>query len=47
MYLNLAGQKAGYIVTQLKACKSGACNSPMMKEMVSTLSDKDMENVSA
>ncbi len=47
MYPNLAGQKAGYIVRQLKAFKSGARNNPMMKPMASMLSDKDMENVAA
>jgi cytochrome c553 len=48
MYPNLAGQKANYIVKQLKDFKSGArSNSPLMPPMAKSLSDSDMENVAA
>lgn len=48
MYPNLAGQKAGYIVKQLKDFKSGARNnSPLMPPMAKPLSDADMENLAA
>jgi len=48
MYPNLAGQKANYIVKQLKDFKSGARNNnPLMPPMAKSLSDSDMENVAA
>jgi len=48
MYPNLAGQKANYIVKQLKDFKSGARNNnPLMTPMAKPLSDSDMENVAA
>lgn len=48
MYPNLAGQKANYIVKQLKDFKSGARNnSPLMPPMAKPLSDADMENLAA
>lgn len=43
----LAGQHPAYIVTQLKAFKSGARQNPIMLGMASTLSDNDMLNVAA
>jgi len=47
MYPNLAGQKALYLSTQLKAFKSGTRNNPIMKGMASSLSDTDIENLAA
>jgi len=47
MYPNLAGQKAMYLVKQLKDFKSGKRQDPTMKGMVMALSDDDIANVSA
>jgi len=47
MWPNLAGQKAPYLVKQLKAFKSGARKDPMMGPMAMPLSDQDMENLAA
>jgi cytochrome c553 len=46
-YPNLKGQKAAYIVAQLKAFKSGSRANPIMAPMASPLSDADMENIAA
>lgn len=43
----LAGQNAGYIVTQLAAFKSGARPSPIMQGMAAGLSPEDMRSVAA
>lgn len=40
---NLAGQKEGYLVKQLKAFKAGDRKDPMMSAMVQNLSDADIE----
>ena len=42
---NLAGQKYGYLVKQIKAFRDGDRIDPMMKPMVSGLSDKDVDNL--
>jgi cytochrome c553 len=50
IYPNLAGQKAAYMVAQLKAFKSGerkGANSALMAPMAMPLSDQDMEDISA
>lgn len=47
MYPNLAGQKAQYLVKQLKDFKSGARKDPTMSAMAAPLSDGDMENLAA
>ncbi len=47
MYPNLAGQKAQYIVKQLKDFKSGTRKDPIMSGMAAPLSDADMENLAA
>ena len=47
MYPNLAGQKAAYIVKQLKAFKDGSRAEPTMKAMTAALSDADMANLAA
>ena len=46
-YPNLACQKDKYLVKAIKAYKSGARNDPMMKPMVGSLSDADIENLAA
>ena len=44
---NLAGQKAAYIVKQLKAFKSGSRKDPMMDATAKGLSDADIDNLAA
>lgn len=44
---NLAGQKAVYMVKQLKNFKSGLRKDPSMQPMVASLSVQDMEDISA
>jgi cytochrome c553 len=46
-YPNLACQKEQYLVNAIKDYKSGARNNPMMKPMVASLSDSDVENLAA
>jgi cytochrome c553 len=46
-YPNLKGQKAAYVVKQLKAFKSGARKDPTMNAMSKPLSDADMANLAA
>lgn len=47
IYPNLKGQKAAYIVKQLKAFKDGSRKDPTMNAMAKPLSDADMANVAA
>lgn len=50
VYPNLAGQKADYMVLQLKAFKEGTrkgANAAQMYGMVAGLSDQDMEDIAA
>jgi cytochrome c553 len=47
LYPNLAGQKAQYLVKQIKDFRSGARKDPTMKAMVGSLSDDDIANISA
>jgi len=42
---NIAGQSAGYIVTQLNAFKSSSRTDPLMAPQAMMLSDEDMRNV--
>ena len=42
---NLAGQKKGYLVAQIKAFRDGKRSDPMMAPMTATLSDTDIENL--
>ena len=42
---NLAGQKYGYLVKQIKAFRDGERIDPTMKPMVSGLSDEDIDNL--
>ena len=44
---NIAGQVEGYLVTQLRAFKSGARKNESMTVVASTLSDQDIENLAA
>ncbi|MDF1645213.1 MAG: cytochrome D1 domain-containing protein [Pseudomonadales bacterium] len=44
-YPSLAGQSKSYLEKQIKAFKSGDRKSPLMKPMVSSLSDKDIDEV--
>jgi len=46
-YPNLKGQKAAYVVKQLKDFKSGARKDPTMNAMAKPLSDADMANLGA
>ena len=47
LWPKLAGQHAAYLAKSMKAYKSGARNDPMMKPMMATLSDTDIENLAA
>jgi cytochrome c553 len=47
MWPNLAGQKAGYLVLQMKAFRDGTRNNPMMSPMAAGLSDDDIANIAA
>lgn len=44
---NLAGQKHGYIIKQLKAFRSGQRKDPSMQSMAANLSDQDIEDLAA
>ncbi|MBE0468705.1 MAG: cytochrome c [Methyloprofundus sp.] len=43
----LAGQKPGYLANQLRAFRDGARDNAMMKNMTSSLSDDDINNLAA
>lgn len=47
LYPNLCGQKADYLVAQLKALRDGTRPSPIMGPMAKSLSDADIENAAA
>ncbi|WP_456449163.1 c-type cytochrome [Thiolapillus sp.] len=47
MWPNLRGQKADYIIKQLKAFKAGTRKDPLMSPQAAALSDQDVENVAA
>ena len=47
IYPNLAGQKAAYIVSQLKAFKNDERNNAIMAPMAMPLSEQDMEDLAA
>ena len=42
---NLAGQKKGYLIKQIKAFRDGDRKEPLMKPMVQSLTDEDIENI--
>lgn len=47
LWPNLAGQKNGYLVAQIKAFRDGVRESPMMLPMVANLSDQDIADIAA
>jgi len=47
MWPNLAGQKEGYLVKQIKAFRDGVREDPMMTPMAAPLTDADIENLAA
>ena len=47
LWPNLAGQKAGYLVKQIKAFRDGQRQDPSMAPMVGSLSDQDIEDLAA
>lgn len=47
IYPNLSCQNEKYLVDALKQYKSGARNNPLMKPMIATLKEEDIENVAA
>ena len=44
---NLAGQKPGYLIKQLKAFRDGGRKDPMMSPMATALTDDDIANLAA
>ena len=44
---NLAGQKVGYLVKQIKAFRDGKRQDPTMFPMVQSLTDQDIDNLAA
>lgn len=47
LWPNLAGQKTGYLVAQLKAFRDGQRANPMMAPMAAALSDADIDDLAA
>ncbi len=47
LWPNLAGQKEGYLVAQIKAFRDGQRVNPMMAPMTAGLSDADVANLAA
>ena len=47
LWPNLAGQKQGYLVVQIRAFRDGERQSDMMKPMVVNLSDQDIDDLAA
>lgn len=47
LWPNLAGQKFGYLVKQLKAFRDGTRSDPMMSPFATPLSDADINNLAA
>ena len=47
MWPNLAGQKNGYLIKQMKAFRDGQRSDPMMAPMAAGLSDDDIANIAA
>lgn len=44
---NLAGQKTGYLVKQIKAFRDGSREDPVMSGMAGGLTDEDIDNIAA
>lgn len=47
MWPNLAGQKEGYLVKQMKAFRDGTRADPLMAPMAKPLTDADIDNLAA
>ncbi len=47
LWPNLAGQKEGYLIAQIKAFRDGQRVNPMMAPMTAGLSDEDVANLAA
>ena len=47
LWPNLAGQKKGYLIAQMKAFRDGQRQNPMMSPMVANLSDADIADIAA
>ena len=47
LWPNLAGQKEGYLIKQLRAFRAGTRKDPMMEPIAKNLSDEDIENLAA
>ena len=47
LWPNLAGQKEGYLIAQMKAFRDGQRTNPMMAPMAAPLSDDDIANLAA
>jgi len=47
LWPNLAGQKEGYLIKQIKAFRDGTRQDPTMLPMVKPLTDEDIENIAA
>ena len=44
---NLAGQKAGYLTSALKAYREGTRKAPIMNNLAANLTDADIDNLAA
>ncbi|MEM7565020.1 MAG: cytochrome c [Pseudomonadota bacterium] len=47
MWPNLAGQKNGYLIAQMKAFRDGIRKNPVMSPMAASLTDTDIANLAA
>ncbi len=47
LWPNLAGQKEGYLIKQLRAFRDGTRKDPLMGPVAKNLSDEDIENLAA
>lgn len=47
LWPNLAGQKEGYLIKQMKAFRDGDRSDPLMSPMSAALTDADIENLAA
>ena len=47
MWPNLAGQKEGYLIKQMKAFRDGTRVDPLMAPMAKPLTDSDIDNLAA
>ena len=47
LWPNLAAQKEGYLIKQMKAFRDGVRSDPLMSPMSKALTDTDIENIAA